>query len=105
MKKVDCPMCGGYGFDGIEEDTGCQFACYFCGTTGKVDAAVIAEIESEQQQLADQASSLAKRMVRCRYDPEGYDGCIAQHSNLFTRLDYGMRRKPLPIDELEDIPF
>ena len=32
----ECAHCDGYGFEGVEEDTGCAFACYACNTTGRV---------------------------------------------------------------------
>ena len=30
-----CPACDGYGYDGIEEDSGRMFSCYACGETGR----------------------------------------------------------------------
>lgn len=41
MKMVECPNCAGYGHDGVEEDTGALFACYRCGTTGRVPEASV----------------------------------------------------------------
>lgn len=35
-RKVDCPRCGGYGDNGEDED-GRPYACYCCGTSGRVD--------------------------------------------------------------------
>jgi late competence protein required for DNA uptake (superfamily II DNA/RNA helicase) len=34
-KKVDCHRCGGYGDNGTDDD-GRLYACYCCGTTGRV---------------------------------------------------------------------
>jgi hypothetical protein len=37
-EKVTCPKCNGEGFEGVEQETGCRFSCYFCGETGRVSA-------------------------------------------------------------------
>lgn len=103
MARVECPQCGGYGHTGIEEETGCPFSCYLCGESGWVDAAVADSIRREEELYRDRANSLAANVIRCRYDPEGYDGCYADHSALFTRLVPGSR--PPSVWPMDDIPF
>jgi hypothetical protein len=41
--KAECPECGGEGFNGIEEDSGRPFTCYFCCETGLVPEQVAAD--------------------------------------------------------------
>jgi hypothetical protein len=104
---VDCPRCGGYGFDGIEEDTGCPFACYFCGTTGRVPAAVAEAERRERQDEAERFTprhlGIYMRPMRHEYD---WDDCEPSPGHrLFTRLVPPPRPAPVVSSGDDDVPF
>jgi DnaJ-class molecular chaperone len=37
MAQHTCPRCDGFGDDGIEEESGHPYTCFYCGGTGLVD--------------------------------------------------------------------
>jgi hypothetical protein len=105
VKKVTCPECAGYGFNGIEEDTGAPFACYFCGTTGLVSAEVMAEVEQERVEQELRSTYLPNRQQRHGYDHETGEPLPPMYG-LFERLEPWALRRPVGVcDPSEDIPF
>jgi hypothetical protein len=75
--KVDCPNCGGWGDTGIEQESGCRYACYSCGMSGKVslDAAYEQYVEETAGRAeSDRAADLREAQVLAAggyYDQEG----------------------------------
>jgi hypothetical protein len=81
---VDCPRCGGAGFDDVDE-TGCPYTCYFCCETGRVLASVVAEEEASAALAlaAAEAEEAARRALfgvpagwSYRLDDEHPDGIV-----------------------------
>lgn len=107
MKNMaECPMCDGYGFDGFEQGSGVPFACYYCGTSGKVPAADRAAFDRARDLEYDRANSLGANIVKCRFDFEHDEpACYANHKALFTRLTGLRASKPAVPVEFDDIPF
>lgn len=76
--KVDCPSCGGWGDHGIEEESGCRYACYCCGTSGKTSLDVAFGAYAEEVAAKAQRDAAAdKREAEILaaggyYDAEGW---------------------------------
>lgn len=106
--KVDCPRCGGFGFDDFDE-AGKPYVCYFCGASGLVLASVAAE---EARACAWAFYVRAEKAVKDRVAagvPYGwswyYDG---ESGEIVMRPPRGERpAAPARIEaaDLEDIPF
>jgi len=96
-----CPQCGGN--PDMDED-GRYFTCFFCCDTGFVSQEVVDEMEREEQLYKDHANSMAVRVQRCYFDE--YEGCVAPHANLFTRLRGLEKKRPqYAAEAYDDIPF
>jgi hypothetical protein len=104
MTRADCPMCDPCSPELDEE--GRRYACYFCGDTGYVDAAV-SEAYWREREDTDQRF-LPRHHASCwhamRYDEEG-EPCGPRAAPLFSGLMPAQRRaRPMPPAD-DDIPF
>lgn len=108
MNKVDCPKCGGYGHDGFEEESGCPYACYFCGASGLVDEAVANEYYRDMAWGAYKEAE-ARIMKKARlgipadcgyyYDEDSGEVVIVYPKAARQAVD------AWPIEEFDDIPY
>lgn len=91
--KVQCPSCDGFGDHGIEEESGCRYACYACGMSGVI--------------MVDAAGKAA--MAWQRYLEAERDIEIRLHSKALEAQRAAERRPSWPArlyeGELDDIPF
>ena len=101
---VECPSCGGNGFDGFEEDTGCAFSCYRCGETGWVTKASADAEEAERGvYVANKAADAAAK--RKAYGvPDGYGYYIDEVDGEVVLIPPRTAKPPV-VDCFDDIPF
>ena len=84
---AECPSCDGDGHHGVEPETGCLYACYCCGTTGRVTQA------ERDAHDAEEAAYLAANPPAPAY--------VAPPQYPKGRLHYGYAFS----DGNEDVPF
>jgi hypothetical protein len=102
---VECPKCGGYGYDGVDE-CGCPYTCYRCCETGFVTlASYEQELREEEQAKAEaEAEAIARRK---EYGvPDGWGYRLDEYEGVILippRPAPGA--KPAVVDYSDDIPF
>jgi hypothetical protein len=63
MQTKECETCGGTGDHGVEPESGCLYACYACGCTGRVPFGVHAQIVEKYGAVEDPLPASAKNAL------------------------------------------
>lgn len=106
--SAECPSCGGMGDHGYDE-SGCRYACYFCGMTGLVtpsararhdDAMRWATYVEAERRVIDAAELAA--LCAAERECERFDEMLADEDSSDTYRHW----TPSAADaEYDDIPF
>lgn len=110
--KIRCDSCDGYGDHGVEEESGCLYACYACGMTGflMVTAEQKARMAWEAHKAADalilEGVAEAKRRAELGV-PDGWYYYFCEHSgDVVMKPLRGHAPAPVAMDlEWDEIPF
>jgi hypothetical protein len=105
VEMVECDACGGMGYDGVEEDTGCAFSCYRCGESGWITkASADAEAAESAAYLAAKDAEVAAERKRLGV-PDGYGYYIDEVEGDVVLIPPRVPYKAAPVDYSEDLPF
>lgn len=106
VEMVECDSCGGMGYDGIEEDTGCPFSCYACGESGWIPKAAFEEAEAWRVAERARIEIDAVAMRKFYNVPDGYGYYIDEVDGdvvlIPPRVPFN---KSAPVDYSDDLPF